>query len=166
MPDLLTNIDILPVEKPTDEARALVGELDAELSRHYDEVCRHGLSLEQIFAPGVHFFIAYVDGSAMACGGVAFQDGFVELKRMYVRPPVRGRGVSSALLERLEADARSKGVYEVKLETGDKQAAALRFYERQGYRRCQAFPPYTRLDPVSIATSVFMSKRLADVSAD
>ena len=56
---------------PTAEVRALVGELDAELSRHYPPEQRHGLKLDAIFRPHVLFFVARLDGIATGCGGVA-----------------------------------------------------------------------------------------------
>lgn len=146
---------------PNDDARDLVGELSAELAGEgYDPSQQHGLSLDAIFVPSIHFYVANVEGAAAGCGGVQFLDGFAELKRMYVRPAYRGRGVSSAIIRTLENDATAKGLRTVRLETGDKQMAAMRFYAREGYSACAAFPPYTELDPFAIATSVFMEKRL------
>jgi putative acetyltransferase len=146
---------------PTDDARALVAELDADLrGEGYDPSQHHGYPLEKIFVPDLHFYVARVDGRPAGCGGVQFLDGFAELKRMYVRPAFRGTKIAAALIRRLESDATARGLALVRLETGDKQLAAMRFYAREGYRVCAAFPPYTDLDPFSIATSVFMEKRL------
>src|SRR5688572_32926877 len=78
------------VQEPTDEARALIEELEAELSGEYAPEQRHGLSAERVFRPGVLFFVARVDGETVGCGGVAFEDGLAEVKRMYVRPRARG----------------------------------------------------------------------------
>src|SRR5688572_1178910 len=93
------------VQAPTDDARALIGELDAELGGAYAPEQRHGLSVERVFRPGVLFFIARLDGQPVGCGGVAFEDGFAEVKRMYVRPHARGGGVARTLLTRLEEEA-------------------------------------------------------------
>src|SRR5687768_2175044 len=118
------------VEAPTDDARALVEELDAELSGPYAPEQRHGFSIARLFRPGVLFFIARLDGDAVGCGGVAFEDGLAEVKRMYVRPGARGRGVARTILSRLEDESRARGATRLALETGDAQHAAIRFYER------------------------------------
>ena len=55
------------------------------------------------------FFIARLGGVAAGCGGIALIDDYAEVKRMYTRPALRGRGVAKAMLLRLEAEARSAG---------------------------------------------------------
>ena len=149
------------VETATDEARALIAALEAELSGTYAAEQRHGLNVEQVFQPGVRFFIARLDGAAAGCGAIGLFDGFVELKRMYVRPEIRGRGVVHAILARLEAEAKALGYARVLLETGDVLHAAHRVYERAGYRRCDAFGDYIGMLPHTIARSVFMEKSIA-----
>jgi putative acetyltransferase len=70
------------ITAPTDDARALIGELDAELSGEYPPEQRHGFSIERVFQPGVFLFVARVDGEAGCCGGVAFYGdgvGYVKL---------------------------------------------------------------------------------------
>jgi putative acetyltransferase len=73
---------------------------------------------------------------------------------------VRGRGAAQALLARLETEARGVGLDVLRLETGARQRAAMRFYERSGFQRCVAFGHYVTMPPASIATSVFYEKRL------
>lgn len=148
------------VETPTDEARTLIEELEAELGGHFTAEQRHGYSVARVFQPGVRFFIARLDGEAVGCGGVAFQDGLAEVKRMYVRPHARGRGVGRAVLGRLEAEARARGMDRLVLETGDVLHAAIRMYEGSGFTRCGAFGAYTRMPPPAIARSVFLEKRI------
>jgi putative acetyltransferase len=53
--------------------------------------------LEAIFQAHIRFFVACLDGMAAGCRGVALLDGFAEVKRMYVRPSARGRGVAQAI---------------------------------------------------------------------
>src|SRR5579872_5782272 len=97
------------VVAPTDDARALIRELETELSQVYSADQRHGLSAERIFQPHVVFFIARLAGKAVGCGGVAFADRMAEVKRMYVRPESRGHGVAQAILSHLEQQARLRG---------------------------------------------------------
>ena len=149
------------VAAPTDDVRMLIGELDAELSGAYAPEQRHGLSLARLFQPGVLFFIARLDGDPVGCGGVAFEDGLAEVKRMYVRPPARGRGVAQTILARLETEARARGAARLVLETGDAQHAAVRFYDRAGFTRCAAFGAYATMPQPAIEHSVFFEKRIA-----
>jgi putative acetyltransferase len=149
-----------PAPSPTDDVRQLVGELEADLSAGYPPEQRHGLALDAIFQPHIRFFVARVDGEAAGCGGVALFDGFAEVKRMYVRPGVRGRGVADAVLARIESAAREAGHARLLLETGDRQLAALRFYERSGFSRCAAFGAYAAMEPHRIVTSIFYEKLL------
>jgi GNAT superfamily N-acetyltransferase len=90
--------------------------------------------------------VAYVDGVPVghAClrslsGSMA---GDLEIKRMYVEPDARGSGVADALLAAVEQRVRDEGVPRVVIHTGDRQLAALRFYERHGYTAIDVFPPY------------------------
>ena len=69
---------------------------------------------------------------------------------------IAGLGVGAALLDAVEALARSLGILTLRLETGEPQVAAIRMYERAGYRRCAPFGEYVN-DP----TSVCMEKLLA-----
>lgn len=153
-------IEVERLEAPTDDARALVDELEAELSAEYPPENRHGFDINRLFRPGVLFFVARMDGRPVGCGGVAFEDGFAELKRMYVRPEARGRNVAAAILARLEAEARSRGVTRLTLETGDAQRRAIRFYERSGFRRCAAFGKYALMPPGSVGRSVFFEMHI------
>jgi len=160
---LVNSIDQITVElvaDATDDVRVLIGELDRILSAEYPPEQRHGLALDAIFAPGIRFFLARSNGLAAGCGGVAFFEDFAEVKRMYVRDVARGRGVAQALLARIEREARDAGFVLLKLETGVRQLAALRFYRRAGFRDCAAFGAYATMAPQAIATSVFLQKQL------
>lgn len=146
------------VSAPTAEVVSLLEELNQALSGPYSEDQRHALSIEQLFQPNIRFFLVRLDGAAVACGGVAFLDDYGEIKRMYSRPAVRGRGVARALLHRLEAEACEAGLSLLRIETGIYQQEALRFYEGAGYRRRGPFGPYAALPPHAIETSLFYEK--------
>ena len=68
--------------------------------------------------------------------------GELEIKRMYVEPDARGSGVADALLAAVEQRAEDEGAPRVVIHTGDRQHAALRFYERHGYTPIDVFAPY------------------------
>src|SRR5215472_1263737 len=154
-------IRIEAVPTPTGEVAELIAELDQVLSAEYLPEQRHGLALDAIFRPHVRFFLARLHGMAVGCGGVALFTDFAEVKRMYVRNAARGQGVAQALLARIEAAAREAGLPMLRLETGNRQEAAMRLYTRAGFRRCDAFGAYASMASAAIATSVFFEKPLA-----
>ena len=83
------------------------------------------------------------EGVALGCGALRHLGGeAAELKRMYVVPEARGRGVSKAVLAGLEAAATSRGWTTLRLETGPRQPEAVGLYERAGYRPIAAFGAY------------------------
>jgi GNAT superfamily N-acetyltransferase len=83
------------------------------------------------------------DGTALGCGALrALSDGVAEIKRMYVAPSARGRGVAKALLAGLEDVARNRGWTRLRLETGPRQPEAITLYSGAGYLPSQAFGAY------------------------
>jgi len=90
--------------------------------------------------PAGAFLVGYLDGVAVCCGGVKRLDTeSCELKRMYVTPEARGRGVARALLAALEDRARALGFTIARLDTGPKQPVAQRLYELSGYVAIENF---------------------------
>ena len=118
----------------------------------------HMLDVASLGTPAVSFLVARsTDGVAEGCGAlVVNDDGSAELKRMFVAPAARRRGLGAAILERLEAEARARGVRVIRLETGVAQPEAIALYRRFGYCPCEPFDDY-RPDPLSL----FMEKVLA-----
>lgn len=138
------------------DAQALIDELDAHLTPLYPSESRHGYSVEKLLAQGVHFFVLRHNDAPAACGGVQFFGAeFGEIKRMYVRPALRGLGLAKAMLVHLESFAASRGVPLLRLETGIHQHEAIHLYERMGYKQIGSFGPYGE-DPLSL----FYEKRL------
>jgi putative acetyltransferase len=156
----MNDITIEAVHTPTDDVRGLIDELDRTLAGAYSAEQRHGLRLGEIFEPHMRFFVARLDGIAVGCGGVALFATFGEVKRMYVSDAARGQGVARALLSRIEHAAEEAGLRVLRLETGTRQHAAIKLYERAGFRRCEAFGNYAAMPASSIATSLFMEKHL------
>jgi putative acetyltransferase len=159
----MNNGDAVQIElalTATDDVRLLIGELETVLAAEYPPEQRHGLALDAIFQPHVRFFLARRHGAAVGCGGVALFPEYAEVKRMFVRDSARGQGVADAILARIEAEVRGAGLSVLRLETGDRQVAAMRLYARAGFRECPAFGAYASMPPQSIATSVFFEKRL------
>jgi putative acetyltransferase len=151
-----------PLDSPV--AQALIAELNAELSRDYKPEERfHSLAPEEVAEGAGAFVVAWLDGEPAGCGavrmlpdGVTEEGGPVaELKRMYVRPAFRGRGLSREILTELEARAAALGAVRVVLETGVYQPAAIALYESSAYARIPPFGPYA-----ASPTSVCFEKHL------
>lgn len=89
---------------------------------------------EQLGPPHGAFIVGYEDGVAICCGGIKRLDAEAcELKRMYVIPAARGRGVGRILLGALEDRARKFGYVIARLDTGPKQPQSQHLYESAGY---------------------------------
>ena len=144
-------IEILAEAPDSPDAIALIEELEAHLAPQYPTESRHGFSVEKLVREGVLFFVVRLDGASAGCGGVLLvdgEDGYAEVKRMYVRPAYRGQGLARAMLDHLEGVARAHDYRVIRLETGIHQEAAIALYEGAGYRRIPPFGPYWD-DPLS-----------------
>jgi len=141
----------ITAERPdTPDALLLINELQTHLESFYPPESRHGFSVERLIAEAVAFFVLRADGRPAGCGGIKLVGReYGELKRMFVRPEFRGAGFGEMLVEHLAAHALAHGVTLLRLETGIHQQAAIRLYERLGFRRIPPFGPYTN-DPVSL----------------
>jgi putative acetyltransferase len=152
----MTRIALERADQP--DVVALIDELDAYQKPLYPPECHYGIDIDALMQPNVLFAVARTDeGEAVGCAAVVRNGHWGEIKRMFVRPALRGRGIAQALVAFLEASAREHGVELVRLETGVSQPEALRFYERAGYVRRGPFADYPD-DPLS----VFMEKPLRD----
>ncbi len=151
------DIAVAPVDLRDPDVLRLVEALTAELAGSgYTPEQTFGYSPEQLERSGVHLVAAEVAGRLVGIGGLELQDGESgELKRFYVRPEHRGSGVADALMAALVAYARQHAVRVLRLETGDRQQAAIAFYRRHGFVEVPRFPPYT-----DSATSVCMQRDL------
>ena len=90
---------------------------------------------DDLAPPGGGFLVGWMDGRPACCGGLKrLPDGAAEIKRMYVVPEFRGRGVARALLRALEEEARNLGYEVVRLDTGPRQPHSRALYESAGYR--------------------------------
>jgi GNAT superfamily N-acetyltransferase len=99
--------------------------------------------------PSGVFLVAWVGDEPVGCGGVRAHRGDVgELKRMYVKPGARRKGVARAVLVELEARARDLGYLRLRLETGVRQPEAIALYRAAGYEPIEPYGLY-RDEPLS-----------------
>ena len=147
-------IALEPVDQP--DIIALINALDAYQGALYPPESNYHLSVAELKAANVLFSVMRdADGVALGCGAVVLLDGYGELKRMYVNPAQRGRGVAKAIITFLEREAIRRDCTILRLETGIHQAEALGLYERAGYARRGPYGDYPN-DPLS----VFMERKV------
>jgi len=112
--------------------------------------------VEALRAANVHFIVPRKDkGAVIGTAALVLFGDWAEVKRMWVVPAERGKGISKALLDDLESRAREEGVSLLRLETGIRNDAALALYARAGFEPCGPFANYAP-DPLS----VFMQKAI------
>jgi putative acetyltransferase len=139
------------------ETVALLAQLDAYLMSLYAPDSNHLLDVAALKAPEITFFVARRESVALGCGALRLEaGGFGEIKRMFVAPAARGRGLGKKLLAAIELEARRQRLHTLRLETGIHQPEALGLYASAGYRETEAFGDY----PAGDAVSRFFAKRL------
>lgn len=138
-------IEIRPEGLTSAAATLLIAELNAELLQTYPEpgATHFRLDPEEVGPGRGAFLVAYENDRPVACGAVRRIDhDAAELKRMYVSPSFRRRGISRLVLEALEAEARRLGVKRLVLETGVRQHAALALYTQAGFTSIRPYGEY------------------------
>ena len=103
-------------------------------------------------------WLAYCDINAVGCilyRPLPAMGPAGEVKRLYVRPAFRGRGIAQELLENVERFALDRGAKWLYLDTNDDLRAAIAFYERNGYLRCPRYNDNPQ-------ATIFMRKRLSN----
>jgi putative acetyltransferase len=139
-------------------ANSLIEALNADIEARYPEPESYHWDLDpDEVAPGRGaFLVAWLDDVAVGCGAVRLlAPAEAELKRMYVAPEARGRGIGGALVRALEGEARALSVKRLLLETGERQIEALAVYTREGFIRIPKYGEY-----VDSEFSVCMGKDL------
>ncbi|QJB30796.1 GNAT family N-acetyltransferase [Chitinophaga oryzae] len=100
--------------------------------------------------------VGYLDGQPVACGAIKpFSEQQAEVKRMFVHPGYRGRGLAGEVLRELEKWAQELGYNACVLETGKKQPEAIALYRKSGYAITDNYGQYIGVD-----NSVCMRKDL------
>ena len=101
--------------------------------------------------------VYYLDDQPVGCGAFKpLDDATAEVKRMFVLPAFRGRGIAVEILSALESWAAELGFNYCNLETGKKQPEAIRLYQKSGYELIPNYGPYADAE-----NSVCFRKRLS-----
>jgi putative acetyltransferase len=136
----------------------LLGEHLADMYATSPPESVHALDPAALAGPGISFWTAREDARLLGCAALKhLAPGDAEIKSMRTATAARGRGVASALLRHLLAEAGHSGYRRLFLETGSQEffAPARRLYKRHGFTDCTPFAGY-KPDP----NSVFMTLQL------
>jgi GNAT superfamily N-acetyltransferase len=145
-------ITIEPDRLDSPTAADLVGKTVAELNDRYSDHEHKVSPLDpaEFLPPNGVFLIVRVEGWPAGCGGLRrIRDDTAEIKRMFVEPGARCRGLGRKILEELESAALRLGYRKVLLETGLRQPEAIQLYESAGYQRIAAYGEFSG-SPLSI----------------
>ena len=149
---------IVKMDPADARVRVLLEQSDAYMATLYPPESNHMEDVESLRQQNVYFVGASIDAVIAGCGAVKTlrDDGvYGEIKRVFVAPQYRGRGISRAIMELLERHLIEHGVPLSRLEMGALQPEALGLYRRLGYLEREPFGKY-QPDPLSL----FMEKRL------
>jgi len=103
-----------------------------------------------------YVLLAYENEKPMGCGSIKEYDAnTMEVKRMYVSPELRGKGIAAEILLALESWAKELSYTKCVLETGKRQPDAIRLYEKCGYTRIPNYGQY-----IGVENSVCFEKPL------
>lgn len=124
----------------------LVAQLDADLAQKNGEAhdfFNHFNQVDQI----KNVVVAYEANQPCGCGAIkAYNASTMEVKRMFVLPHMRGRGIAAAVLQALEAWAKELGYTQCILETGDKMQPAINLYKKSEYQIIPNYGPYKNVE--------------------
>jgi len=147
---LLDGWRVVPLPMTHPDAEMLVEQVQQEYVVRYGGRDETPLQPDYFAPPVGAFFVGYLDGVPVATGAwrrradvvVDGQDRTAEVKRMYVTPGARGRGLARPMLAHLEHTAREAGAEVMVLETGLAQPEAIALYESSGYAPIPGFGFY------------------------
>jgi GNAT superfamily N-acetyltransferase len=147
-------------------AHELVERVQQEYVRRYGGRDEAVVDPAEFEPPTGSFLVAEVDGVPAGCGGwrvhgYAGEPGAVEVKRVYVEPAFRRRGLAQLVMAALEEDAAAAGHRAVVLNSGNRQPEALALYAALGYAPVPGYGIYA-----GVPGAVFLGKRLGERSEE
>ena len=106
--------------------------------------------------------IAEIKGSPIGCVALrSFKPGICEMKRLFVKPEGRGKGIGRALAKKIIQEAKNKGYHKMLLDTGDFMVAAQSLYSSLGFKTADQ---YYDVPAEVLKRTVFMELSLDDTS--
>jgi N-acetylglutamate synthase-like GNAT family acetyltransferase len=144
------DVKIFRAQSDSPEALLLIDELSKELAARYGDDGTGDFDPHNTEIEKSCFVIARLNEEAVGCGALRpMTENIGEVKRMFVKPEMRGKGISRKILNELEKAAKEFGYEKVWLETGVLQPEAVGLYEKDGYIRIKNYGIYEN-NPLSI----------------
>ena len=145
----MLDLVIAPGSPESPEVAALITSMYREEAVLYGETPEGAFPPLELLPGRSVFLVGRLGGEIIGCCAVIpYAEDVAEVKRMYVQPAWRNRGLAGEMLAELERRAVAMGYRSVRLETGARQPAAIRLYRQSGYRRIPCYGLYAG-DPLS-----------------
>ena len=104
-----------------------------------------------------HAVVIYENEIAIGCGAIKlFGENIMEVKRMYVNPTYRGKGIATLVLQALETWAKELGNKKTVLETGLKQPEAIALYKKNSYNIISNYGQYIGVENSVCFEKIFL----------
>lgn len=143
----MDNVTLVQVTADHPDLNSIITKLDHYLLQVYPPNEIFGLDLTDSKNNKTIFIVAYFNGIAVGCGAIKpIDDENVELKRFFVDPEFRNRGIATAILNDLENRALALNYTTIRLETGEKLHKAITLYQKHGYYPIDRYGEYVECE--------------------
>ncbi|GAB2533426.1 GNAT family N-acetyltransferase [Rufibacter soli] len=149
-------VELVRTNSDNQEFRGLVELLDADLKKRDGE--DHAFYAQYNKVDQIsQVLVAFYEGVPVGCGAIKpYKTHTAEVKRMFVKPEFRGKGIATSILQELERWATELGYNALILETGKAQPEAIGLYTKKGFHRVPNYGQYAEVE-----NSVCMQKSVA-----
>ncbi len=139
-------INLIRTDSSNEDYKTLVLELDKDLAARDGDNAPFFAQYNK--SDDIKYtIVAYENGVAVGSGAIKeYEAGVVEIKRMYVPPVHRGKGIASVVLKELEVWAKELGYSKAILETGKKMPEAISVYNKNGYALIPNYGQYSGVE--------------------
>ena len=134
-------------------------DIDRLINSLYPVATAQSLSVNQLGQPNVYAIGLKNEEGIIACGAIVMQfdtQPYGEIRRLYVKPSYRGKGLSRRIMQILLHHAGEEEIPIIKLETGPKQIQSIHLYENLGFVQCEPFGEY-KANPNSLFMELALS---------
>ena len=136
--------EVVPPADPRAQAslQAFYAELSERFARGFDVNLSCSPEHQDMIPPRGAFLLMTLDGIALGCAGLKGTDnGYAEIKRMWIAPSARGMGLTHRLMAAIEDQARALGIDTLRLDTNSVLHEACAYYRKHGWTEIARFNP-------------------------
>lgn len=135
-------------------------DIDRLINSLYPVATAQSLTLNELNDTSVYAIGLKNEEGIIACGAIVKQvdkTPYGEIRRLYVSPSYRGKGLSRRIMQILLHHASDAKIPLIRLETGPKQIQSIKLYENLGFKQCGSFGPYED-NPQSVFMELALSQ--------